>query len=346
MRDSLLAVSGELDCKAGGRPVDMFASPRRSVYGRVDRQFVPGVFRVFDFANPDLHIPQRATTTVPQQALFFMNSTFLADRAKALAARREVTAAPTPADKVRALYRLCYQRDPTEHQQQAALAFLSEQQSAAARQPPPPPPPPPPSAWQYGFGELDAAGGRLKSFTKLPHFTGTAWQGGANWPDKTLGWVQLTAVGGHAGDDLAHAAVRRFVAPRDLTVSIAGTIRHTHDEGDGVVATIVSSRHGVLARYTLHHQSATASIEPVALQKGDTLDFIVDRHDNLNSDDFEWSPVIKDLSPSPADPAAPRQWDAKKEFAGVPAAPPPVPPTPLELYAQVLLEANEFLFVD
>jgi cytochrome c553 len=345
MRDSLLAVSGELDCAAGGRPVDMFASPRRSVYGKVDRQFVPGVFRVFDFANPDLHIPQRPTTTVPQQALFFMNSPFLADRAKALAARREVAAAPTPQDKVRVLYRLCYQRPPTGHQEQAALAFLSEQQLAAARQPPPPPPPPP-SAWQYGFGELDASAGRLKSFTKLPHFTGTAWQGGANWPDKKLGWVQLTAAGGHAGDDLAHAAVRRFVAPRDLTVSITGTIRHAHDEGDGVVATIVSSRHGVLARYTLHHQSASASIEPVALQKGDTLDFVVDRHDNLNSDDFEWSPGIKDLSPSPADPSAPKQWDAKKEFAGIPATPPPPPPTPLELYAQVLLESNEFLFVD
>src|SRR6476620_11135091 len=136
MRDSLLAVSGELDSTSGGPPVEMFTSARRSIYGKVDRQFLPGVFRVFDFANPDLHIPQRPTTTVPQQALFFMNSTFLADRAKALAARREVTAASTPREKVRALYRLCYQRDPTEHQRQAALAFLSEQQSTAAHQPP------------------------------------------------------------------------------------------------------------------------------------------------------------------------------------------------------------------
>jgi hypothetical protein len=36
------------------------------------------VFRVFDFANPDLHIPQRAETTVSQQALFALNHPFVA----------------------------------------------------------------------------------------------------------------------------------------------------------------------------------------------------------------------------------------------------------------------------
>jgi hypothetical protein len=323
MRDSLLAVSGELDASAGGRPVDMFVSPRRSVYAKVDRQFVPGVFRVFDFANPDLHIPQRATTTVPQQALFFMNSTFLADRARALAARPAVAAAPTPKDKVRALYELCYQRLPTERQQEAALDFLGQQQSRTIQ--PQPAPPPPPSPWQYGYGEIDPATGRVAHFTKLPHFTGTAWQGGPTWPDAKLGWVQLTATGGHAGDDLSHAAVRRFTAPRDATVSITGTVRHPNEAGDGVVATIVSSRTGVVARYTLHHQSATAAIEPVALRKGDTLDFVVDRHNDLNSDDFEWSPKIKDLA---ATGESSRAFDAKKDFAGVPPPPPPPPPNP------------------
>ena len=76
-----LAASGELDPTMGGRPADVNSS-RRSVYLLVDRQFLPGVFRVFDFANPDLHIPQRPSTTVPQQALFFMNSAMSADVAR------------------------------------------------------------------------------------------------------------------------------------------------------------------------------------------------------------------------------------------------------------------------
>src|SRR5262249_55466333 len=87
MRDSLLAVSGDLDPRVGGRPVELFTPPfatRRTIYGFVDRQFVPSALRIFDFANPDLHIPQRSETTVPQQALFFMNSPFVVERARAL----------------------------------------------------------------------------------------------------------------------------------------------------------------------------------------------------------------------------------------------------------------------
>ena len=94
-RDSLLAVSGELDVSTGGKPVELFRrpfTPRRTVYGFIDRQFLPGVFRVFDFANPDMHSPQRLDTTVPQQALFFMNSEFATECARETLAREKVTA--------------------------------------------------------------------------------------------------------------------------------------------------------------------------------------------------------------------------------------------------------------
>jgi hypothetical protein len=57
LRDSLLLASGDLDLTPGGRPADLLTSPRRTVYTRVDRQFLPGVLRTFDFANPDLHTP-------------------------------------------------------------------------------------------------------------------------------------------------------------------------------------------------------------------------------------------------------------------------------------------------
>jgi hypothetical protein len=94
MRDSLLAVTGELDLEMGGKPVELFGKKpvtRRTVYGYVDRQFLPGVFRVFDFANPDLHIPQRSDD-VPQQALFFMNNALSSSaRASDQPARRAST---------------------------------------------------------------------------------------------------------------------------------------------------------------------------------------------------------------------------------------------------------------
>jgi hypothetical protein len=340
MRDSLLYVTAELDPAAGGRPVDMFKSTRRSVYGKVDRQFLPGVFRVFDFANPDLHIPTRPVTTVPQQALFFMNSTFVTDRAKALASRSEVAAAASPAEKVQRLYRLAYQRDPTPQQVQTSLLFV---EASGAPKTPAPPPKPIVTAWQYGYGELDPAAKKMKSFEKLGHFTGSAWQGGIEWPDTKLGWVQLTADGGHAGNDLAHAAVRRWTAPRDGTVAIRGRIAHKHEEGDGIVASIVSSRDGLLASYTLHNRAAEAGVEPVVVKQGDTIDFVVDYRANLNNDDFYWAPVIEALDKSQDGKS--QSWDAKKEFAGN-APPPPQPLTAWEQLAQVLLESNEFLFVD
>ena len=74
--------------------------PRRTIYGFIDRQNLPGLFRTFDFASPDTHAPQRYSTTVPQQALFLMNSPFAVQQAKAVAARPEVSGVSEPAVRV------------------------------------------------------------------------------------------------------------------------------------------------------------------------------------------------------------------------------------------------------
>jgi Protein of unknown function (DUF1553) len=97
---------------------------RRTLYGLVDRQFLPSVLRLFDFANPDLHVPQRSETTVAQQALFAMNHPFLANQARALVADLDMREVADPADRVRQLYRVIYQREPTDAQQQAAQHFV------------------------------------------------------------------------------------------------------------------------------------------------------------------------------------------------------------------------------
>ena len=56
--------------------------PRRTVYGFIDRQNLDGLYRTFDFAVPDATSPKRFVTTVPQQALFLMNSPFVQEQAK------------------------------------------------------------------------------------------------------------------------------------------------------------------------------------------------------------------------------------------------------------------------
>ena len=62
VRDSILAVAGTLDATVGGKPVNLIKRPyslRRTIYGLVDRQDLPDMFQVFDFASPDVSTEQR-----------------------------------------------------------------------------------------------------------------------------------------------------------------------------------------------------------------------------------------------------------------------------------------------
>ena len=133
LRDGLLTAAGRLNPSVGGKSVDLFKEPfatRRAVYGFIDRQNLPGTFRSFDMALPDTHAPQRFTTTVPQQALFLMNSPFVIEQAKALAARATDV---DPAKQIGELYRLVYARQPTTDEMNLALGFVMERPTDGAK---------------------------------------------------------------------------------------------------------------------------------------------------------------------------------------------------------------------
>src|SRR5256886_17208455 len=123
LRDTLLDLAGKLDLKIGGLPVEIDTEPfatRRTIYALIERQNLPALFRTFDFANPDTSNQGRFHTTVPQQALFLMNSSFVIQQARSLSQRTEITAAFSHAEKARALYRLVLQRSPTRSELQLA----------------------------------------------------------------------------------------------------------------------------------------------------------------------------------------------------------------------------------
>ncbi len=134
MRDSVLSVSGNLRLKQGGRSMHIANKPeasRRTVYGFVDRQNLPNLFRTFDFAGPDTTCPKRFTTTVPQQALYLLNSPFIEAQAKRLGARSGVTSADDE-ERIRVIYRLAYQREPSVEEASLAKAFVDEFVPSAA----------------------------------------------------------------------------------------------------------------------------------------------------------------------------------------------------------------------
>src|ERR1043166_2694565 len=61
---------------------DAFSKPIRSVYLPVFRSKLPGMFSTVDVAEPSQVIGQRDVTTVPPQALFFLNNEFVVQLAR------------------------------------------------------------------------------------------------------------------------------------------------------------------------------------------------------------------------------------------------------------------------
>jgi len=332
LRDSMLAAAGRLDLTMAGVPFLLTAQPsvpRRSVYGFIERGRVPGLLSAFDFASPDQHAPMRYVTTVPQQALFFLNSPFVAEQARALVSLPEITAAPTASEKVRRLYRAIFARNPEQVELEASLKFLSPLAEPAAGADAA-------SPWQYGVAEFRADTGRVESFTSFTVFASDRWQGGSVLPATRSGKAMIRAAGGEPGWQPDQAVVRRWVSPVSGKLSMEGTLQHGQPAvpyGDGVRGRIVSSRDGELASWSVNGSSAETKLNGIKVEKGDTISFIVDARLDPENDGFTWAPVIK---------FGEQSWNAKNDFAG-PA------PQPLDVwarFAQVLLETNEFAFVD
>jgi hypothetical protein len=135
LRDTMLAISGRLQQQVGGRPVNLAGDPknqRRTVYGLVDRQSLPDLYRSFDFASPDQSVERRPRTVVPQQALFALNSEFVSDQAKALAARVDA-ASSGDAERVTTVYQMVYQREPTSEEVTFCNEFLRAKPDGASK---------------------------------------------------------------------------------------------------------------------------------------------------------------------------------------------------------------------
>ncbi|MEO6739510.1 MAG: DUF1549 and DUF1553 domain-containing protein, partial [Chthoniobacteraceae bacterium] len=145
VRDSLLSLGGKLDLTMGGQPFILAGSSiggkgkyasadlgiskvspnRRSVYAFLDRSALPEMLNTFDFANPDMSTGERIMTTVPQQALFMMNSPFLVEQVKNILSRPDFPAAASDAEKVRFIFRTAFQRQPTDAELKIAEKFLA-----------------------------------------------------------------------------------------------------------------------------------------------------------------------------------------------------------------------------
>ena len=334
MRDAILAASGRLDGAVYGPSVDVTVPPyppRRTVYAMIERQNLDTFFRTFDFAGPDSTSPRRFVTTVPQQALYFMNHPFVQAEARRFAERFAEGLKNSPESTLDTMARTTWGRPMTAAEKRAALAFLQDSGAETFTEPTRP--------WTYGFGEVDDKQGRVVNFLKYPKFTGTAWQFGDKIPHPVGSFNHLTADGGHVGPTVKTAAIRRWTAPEAMTVKAAGAIRQPADKGDGVRAFVVSSRQGILWTTTAHNGSSDLLLNDLKVEPGETIDFVVDcgPKGDQSFDSFVWAPVIERLdAPGVA-------WHASNDFGNDVAF---VPMSAGARLAQALFQSNAFLFVD
>jgi hypothetical protein len=139
-RDAILRVSGTLDPSPGrGHPFPpptgwgfsqhgpfsaVYDHDRRSVYLMTQRIKRHPFLALFDGADPNASTAERRTTTVPTQALFFLNDPFVHARADQFAAR-VLAAATTEPERVHAAYRLALGRNPQPEEALEAAEFLA-----------------------------------------------------------------------------------------------------------------------------------------------------------------------------------------------------------------------------
>ena len=337
MRDAILAATGELDAqRLGGRAVELNAKDadtRRTLYLKVDRYDQATVPAMFDFANPEGHSPQRFNTTVPQQALFLMNSPFMRARADVFATA-----------EVDSLYRRVLARAPTAGEKALAQRFIDDATALNGEKP---------FRWSYGSMTLTRApDGKpaFSGFQPFTHLTERAGGGQRLWSpsekipsaDPRWGHAFWANYGGHAAPKDAVVTARWHV-PSDLRIHIAATLSRGSDRGDGVRAWIHNSRTGVLAEHFCTPQNKQVPTPLTTdVKKGDIVSFIVHNEASTDSDSFDWQPVI-----TRAD-SGELLTHAKNDFCNASRWPfgRPQPQQPMSQLAQVLLMSNEFMFMD
>lgn len=138
-RDAILVASGEMDPSPGtshpfpaptewgytqhGPYSAVYDHQRRSVYLMTQRIQRHPFLALFDGADPNSSTPDRRVTTVPTQALYFLNDPFVHRCSEALASR-VASSGGSEADCVRDVYRRVLGRNPSGGERKDAEVFL------------------------------------------------------------------------------------------------------------------------------------------------------------------------------------------------------------------------------
>ncbi|RZO15650.1 MAG: DUF1553 domain-containing protein [Verrucomicrobiaceae bacterium] len=124
IRDSMLAVSGQLERGDSGKESDLISNQknlRRTVYGRISRKELDHYLALFDYPDANIHSSSRDETVTPSQKLYFLNSSFVLARSSAVALD---SVTEDRASSVEKIYRRILSRPPSMEELSNAIKFI------------------------------------------------------------------------------------------------------------------------------------------------------------------------------------------------------------------------------
>ena len=144
IRDSLLALSAQLDATQFGEPVPIHLTAfmdgrgrpgksgpldgarRRSIYTAVRRNFISPFMLTFDTPVPFSTMGRRNVSNVPAQALILMNDPLVVDLSKKWA-ERAISMNTSTESRVQWMYMTAFARPPTNQEYAIAIDYLNSQ---------------------------------------------------------------------------------------------------------------------------------------------------------------------------------------------------------------------------
>ncbi|PAW73967.1 MAG: hypothetical protein B9S38_03600 [Verrucomicrobiia bacterium Tous-C4TDCM] len=338
MRDRVLATSGVLDTRGtGGRSVrleEAGSDVRRSVYAFVDRYTLPGTFVSFDLPHPDHHSAKRVETTVPQQALYFLNGRLVLRQAARLSSDAAFKGLPDDRRRIHWIYQKLFRRAPSDEEMQVAQDWIGSANPADYA-------PPLGGYWEVRHGPDE--GKPSADLSPFPIFADNVWKITPDPSTSPIRWLNAGARGGHAS--ARHTMVMRWRSNGAGKVRMTGQLTRTQ-KGGNILAWRIDGKGATLAEARL---SPDASVDIagtwIDVKPGDTMDFVLRAPDGDACGNVNWTLRIEGRE-SESQPVA-EVGDFTRQF---PTSNDPIPGAasadPWADLIQMLWASNEFHFID
>lgn len=282
IRDRILHTAGALGLKTrGGRSIELEkpeADRRRTIYAFLDRFQLPGQFVNFDLPHPDHHAPRRIETTVPQQALWFLNGPLALRQASTLVASPDFKALHDSRERITWLFQRLYLRDPSPEEASFLQAWIAEAKDRDYA---------PLVDGRWSVGHRPESETPSLVFKPLDHLEKGTWSSGKDPKTAPLGYLRANRNGGHSGN--RHSLVARWTASGPGEFRLVGTLRRTQKGGVPLAWRTVGSDGKLLDEGDFAPES-TIRIDGkwTPLATGDPLDFVLRAPEGSNCGGFEW----------------------------------------------------------